>query len=675
MFLILIFYFFLFICLIKIFIVSVVFEDLNVDPSHDLDFSFPRRGSGQSDDSNMFGTFLGNELGNDDPFPLDLDTTDANDILSSNTGPNSLDDPVWNLTPDQVRQEPSSLSTLLNPSQEIIGVPVSSKGKRGPGRPKGEKVPAQRQRPPFPARPTNRSRSRIKNTTAPVISLPPPPSLQLGARIKPESGRAISESFGQAENSSSIHSVRNTSFDTHFRTKTCHECMDSIDEAKLVNCDTCDKGFHVQCAKPTVIVLPKNGWKCSDCRCCTDCGSRTPGNGPSSRWHLNFSVCDSCYQQRNKGNYCPICKKAYRVLANSEMVLCNSCRKMVHPECDSKIKNMADKNLYVCASCDGPSPSGLLSKSSSVGSLDELADHTDSFMTRDSFGSMTEESLSSLDLLDDKLVEPKIETTENPSAGVFQAPPAPVGGKFPGKKRFSSGSRPRGPGGKFTGKKKAKTADMYRRKRTSKPITKFKTLSSPAGGNGMGTGSGTPTPSECDKSKDDEPQVETKMVLCSANDKFVLSQDVCAMCGSLGKGEEGRLIGCSQCGQCYHPYCVNIKVTEVVLTKGWRCLDCTVCEGCGQPHDEGRLLLCDECDISFHTYCLDPPLDDIPQGTWKCNWCVVCTKCSSTSPGPGSLWQKNYTECGPCASQTVCPVCANEYNESDLIIQCIKCDR
>jgi histone-lysine N-methyltransferase MLL3 len=32
------------------------------------------------------------------------------------------------------------------------------------------------------------------------------------------------------------------------------------------------------------------------------------------------------------------------------------------------------------------------------------------------------------------------------------------------------------------------------------------------------------------------------------------------MCGSVGNDLEGRLIACTQCGQCYHPYCVNVKV-------------------------------------------------------------------------------------------------------------------
>lgn len=122
---------------------------------------------------------------------------------------------------------------------------------------------------------------------------------------------------------------------------------------------------------------------------------------------------------------------------------------------------------------------------------------------------------------------------------------------------------------------------------------------------------------------------------------------MCVVCGSFGQGAEGRLLACSQCGQCYHPYCVDVKVspllspssswslpgqaatpsaihsaqvTRVILTKGWRCLECTVCEACGEASDPGRLLLCDDCDISYHTYCLEPPLHTVPKGAWKCKW-------------------------------------------------------
>lgn len=100
-----------------------------------------------------------------------------------------------------------------------------------------------------------------------------------------------------------------------------------------------------------------------------------------------------------------------------------------------------------------------------------------------------------------------------------------------------------------------------------------------------GVGLSRPVP---DGKNDEEPGVENRLVLCSAKvkefqkfqaakgklvccqDKFVLTQDVCVMCGALGIDQEGCLISCVQCGQCYHPYCLNIKVTKVILQKGWR---------------------------------------------------------------------------------------------------------
>lgn len=122
------------------------------------------------------------------------------------------------------------------------------------------------------------------------------------------------------------------------------------------------------------------------------------------------------------------------------------------------------------------------------------------------------------------------------------------------------------------------------------------------------------------------------------------------MCGSFGKGVEGQLLACAQCAQCYHPYCVNSKVrtvfklhtcflvmyffrtyrlnplslqiTKTKLRKGWRCLECIVCEVCGKASDPSRLLLCDDCDVSYHTYCLDPPLHTVPKGGWKCKWYI-----------------------------------------------------
>lgn len=70
----------------------------------------------------------------------------------------------------------------------------------------------------------------------------------------------------------------------------------------------------------------------------------------------------------------------------------------------------------------------------------------------------------------------------------------------------------------------------------------------------------------------------------------------------------------------YAPLVSLLQMTKMMLRKGWRCLECIVCEVCGKASDPARLLLCDDCDVSYHTYCLDPPLHTVPKGGWKCKW-------------------------------------------------------
>lgn len=72
---------------------------------------------------------------------------------------------------------------------------------------------------------------------------------------------------------------------------------------------------------------------------------------------------------------------------------------------------------------------------------------------------------------------------------------------------------------------------------------------------------------------------------------------------------------------------------------------------------------------------MDPPLDYVPHGNWKCKWCAVCQSCGATDPGFNSNWMNSFSECGPCASHTACASCLEPYSEGDLIIQCIQCER
>ncbi|XP_023139493.2 histone-lysine N-methyltransferase 2D isoform X1 [Amphiprion ocellaris] len=222
---------------------------------------------------------------------------------------------------------------------------------------------------------------------------------------------------------------------------------------------------------------------------------------------------------------------------------------------------------------------------------------------------------------------------------------------FPGKRRPRGGGGGRGRGGRSRLKAMASCIDAFLLSMT------------------LDTG--------LSKEEDDEEDdtMQNTVVLFSNTDKFVLLQDMCVVCGSFGKGAEGQLLACAQCAQCYHPYCVNSKITKMMLRKGWRCLECIVCEVCGKASDPSRLLLCDDCDISYHTYCLDPPLHTVPKGGWKCKWCVCCVQCGSNSPGFHCEWQNSYTHCGPCASLVTCPVCRENFMEEELLLQCQYCDR
>ena len=60
---------------------------------------------------------------------------------------------------------------------------------------------------------------------------------------------------------------------------------------------------------------------------------------------------------------------------------------------------------------------------------------------------------------------------------------------------------------------------------------------------------------------------ENKLIVIEGSDEFSIWQDVCAMCGAFGQDQEGRLIACAQCGQCYHPFCANVKVGVTVSTQ------------------------------------------------------------------------------------------------------------
>ncbi|XP_030387054.1 histone-lysine N-methyltransferase 2C isoform X2 [Scaptodrosophila lebanonensis] len=372
------------------------------------------------------------------------------------------------------------------------------------------------------------------------------------------------------------------------------------------------------------------------------CGARTPGGGSSSRWHSHYTICDSCYQQRNKGFSCPICQKAYRAAAYKEMVKCNFCHKFVHSTCDEeadlaayhkKKENNPDYD-YVCPSCK---------TNPSIES--HLCAGGDSSLGESQTSEIPNIKVAEIDPLDGKpsneMSSEEVQKQQN------------------NRKKVCLGNA-RGKGAKFMLHRMGVMSQLGK-KRSTRGKGRQLVLSNNS------------SDRYSNRTMDSDFTSDKKMLLCSARDKFILTQDICVMCGSLGIESDAHLITCAQCGQCYHPYCAGVKPSKGMLQKGWRCLDCTVCEGCGKKNDEARLLLCDECDISYHIYCVNPPLDTVPHGNWKCSYCTICQKCGRNLSQKGECTDANTAECPSCISQSFCAVCGKAYNNGDTIIQCEQC--
>ncbi|XP_037946845.1 histone-lysine N-methyltransferase 2C [Teleopsis dalmanni] len=430
----------------------------------------------------------------------------------------------------------------------------------------------------------------------------------------------------------------------------CQICRQSdSQEGRSLKCEQCQKLYHTTCLRPALTTVPKYGWKCNYCRVCSDCGSRTPGGGTSSRWHCHYTICDSCYQQRNKGFSCPICHKAYRAAAHKEMVKCSTCHRFVHSQCDKeadlsiyhKRKEHNPDYDYTCPHCKNKNIIDFAISESTHASDTALS-------TLDGFSDKSGKCLE-LDFMEKNSQENSL---EDKTAELIKN----------SKKRMNFKDFYRGRGGKLAFQKTCLLTHLNR-KRGARGRNRI-----------LNNGLERMMDKNKSRSVDDDIAMEKRLLFCSTNDIFTLTGDICVSCGSVGIDDEDAMISCAQCGQCYHTYCANVKLSKILLKKGWRCLDCTVCEGCGQKDDEARLILCDECDISYHIYCMEPPLEIVPHGNWKCKLCAVCEKCGRSTPGKNSTFDE-YMNCGPCASTTKCSICIRQYNEHELIIQCNSCER
>ncbi|XP_065669066.1 histone acetyltransferase KAT6A isoform X1 [Hydra vulgaris] len=105
-------------------------------------------------------------------------------------------------------------------------------------------------------------------------------------------------------------------------------------------------------------------------------------------------------------------------------------------------------------------------------------------------------------------------------------------------------------------------------------------------------------------------------------------KEICGFCkGDKLKNkydEEEDLLVCDECGNSGHPSCMQYskELTARVRQEPWQCMECKKCNICKDQGEAANLLFCDACDKGYHMACLDPPLDDMPIGTWICDNCL-----------------------------------------------------
>lgn len=105
-------------------------------------------------------------------------------------------------------------------------------------------------------------------------------------------------------------------------------------------------------------------------------------------------------------------------------------------------------------------------------------------------------------------------------------------------------------------------------------------------------------------------------------------QDYCEVCQ-----QGGEIILCDTCPRAYHLVCLEPELEEPPEGK-WSCPHCEADGGAAEEEDDdehqefcrvckdgGELLCCDSCPSAYHTFCLNPPLDTIPDGDWRCPRC------------------------------------------------------
>ena len=436
-------------------------------------------------------------------------------------------------------------------------------------------------------------------------------------------------------------------------------CKRETDIASLLYCCGCGSRWHPACLDMSAsidIAKVRDGWQCGTCKTClicntdkdddqlviceccdkafhtyclekklkgvpksdwrcTDCTVCSDcGVTSSARWHNNFTRCDGCNKRRRDGKICPGCDKAYRD-SDPMMVGCDTCAIWTHIACD----NINEETYEYMGNNDIPydCPTCRQKKDEKKRAYMKLV--------------MEQVNAASVAM-------PVVIDEEN------------------------------------KGKRKGKSRKRLREQRIQDNMMlppEGVTISEMAVVQNKATVDANPA---FENSNEIGKMVSYPTFF---TDEYSTEIDLCRLCGSRGKEEEGQLIFCVQCGEGYHPFCVDplFKITPKMLQYGWRCMDCMVCDICESTESEELMVICDDCDRACHTYCCN--LKKVPDGAWKCASCVRCTDCGTNT---SSSWTHNYTNCRTCGDlrsrEHICPICDKVHRASETdqaVLECHVC--
>jgi PHD-finger len=128
-------------------------------------------------------------------------------------------------------------------------------------------------------------------------------------------------------------------------------------------------------------------------------------------------------------------------------------------------------------------------------------------------------------------------------------------------------------------------------------------------------------------------------VMTSEEAFFCCWMDLCMYCGAAHCPTQGDLLGCRDCGEVFHPWCINVpgSTMDPLARAAWRCPNCKLCEVCctATKTDDAQLVYCERCDRAYHARCLTPhfPLSRAASGSFICGQCVECDACTSAAAG------------------------------------------